>query len=249
MLTIASFNTHFGVDRRGRPFDVVDAIADLGADVVALQEVWQPHGQRSFAAEAGERLGYAVHETPLAPGLITHRQELVKRHEESEGTWGVAVLSRLPSRTRPTIPLGRIALDRAARIAMPVEIDAPGGDVPLVVVVTHISHRLFGSPRQIRRVVRAVDPDGEPTVVLGDFNLWGPPVGLLFGAGWTRPVRGRTWPAWRPHSQLDHIICNRAVAAADGEVLPATPSDHRPVRVRVDVAVRGGRRPPAAPGA
>jgi endonuclease/exonuclease/phosphatase family metal-dependent hydrolase len=249
VLTIASYNTHFGVDRHGTPFDVVGAIADLDADVVALQEVWQPHGQPSFAAQAAAQLGYEVHETPLAPGLIRHRQDLVKRHEESEGMWGLAVLSRLPSRARPTIPLGRIALDRAARVAMPVEIDAdaPGG--PLLVVVTHISHRLFGSPRQIRRVVRALDPDGEPTVVLGDFNLWGPPVGLLFGDGWTRPVRGRTWPAWRPHSQLDHLICNRAVTSEGGRVLAATPSDHRPVRARVGLAVRDGRRPPAAPAA
>lgn len=230
MLRIASYNTHFGVDRHGTPFDVIAAIADLDADVVALQEVWQPHGRRSFAADAAEQLGYEVHETPLAPGLITHRQDLVKRDEESEGMWGLAVLSRRPSRARPTIPLGRIAFDRAARIALPVEIE--GGPV---VVVTHISHRLFGSPRQIRRVVRALDADGEPTVVLGDFNLWGPPVGLLFGDGWTRPVRGRTWPAWRPHSQLDHIVCNRAVAASHGEVLAATPSDHRPVRATVDL--------------
>ena len=247
MLTIASYNTHFGVDRHGTPFDVVAAIADLDADVVALQEVWQPHGQRSFAADAAEQLGYDVHEALLAPGLVTHRQDVVKRHEESEGMWGLALLSRRPSRARPTIPLGRIAFDRAVRIALPVEVDTgdPGG--PVVVVVTHISHRLFGSPRQIRRVVRALDPDGEPTVVLGDFNLWGPPLGLLFGDGWTRPVRGRTWPAWRPHSQLDHIICNRAVAAGDGQVLALTPSDHRPVRATVDVAVRGGRRPPATP--
>jgi endonuclease/exonuclease/phosphatase family metal-dependent hydrolase len=247
VVTIASYNTHFGVDRHGVPFDVIAAIADLDADVVALQEVWRPHGGRSFAADAAEQLGYEVHETPLAPGLITHRQDLAKRDEQSEGMWGLAVLSRAPSRARPTIPLGRIAFDRAARVAMPVEVDTgdPGG--PLVVVVTHISHRLFGSPRQIRRVVRAIDPDGEPTVVLGDFNLWGPPVGLLFGDGWTRPVRGRTWPAWRPHSQLDHIVCNRAVAARDGQVVAQTPSDHRPVRATVDVAVRGGRRPPATP--
>ena len=243
MLTIASYNTHFGVDRPGQPFDVMAAIAALDADVVALQEVWQPHDTgRSFAADAAEQLGYEVHEAPLAPGLITHRQDLVTRHEQSEGMWGLALLSRVPSRARPTIPLGRIALDRAARVALPVEIE--GGPV---VVVTHISHRLFGSPRQIRRVARVLDPDGEPTVVLGDFNLWGPPVGLLFGDGWTRPVRGRTWPAWRPHSQIDHIVCNRSVAARDGEVLAMTPSDHRPVRAVVDVAVRGGRRPPATP--
>jgi endonuclease/exonuclease/phosphatase family metal-dependent hydrolase len=233
VLTIASFNTHFGVDRHGVPFDIVAAIADIDADVVALQEVWEAHGSRSFAAEAGERLGYEVHETALAPGVVSRRRDLVKRHEPSEGWWGLALLSRVPIDPRPVVDLGHIPLDLARRVAMPVDVDAPGGT--LRVVVTHISHRLFGSPRQIRRVAAAVDADGPPTVVLGDFNLWGPPVSLLFGAGWTRPVRGRTWPAWRPHSQLDHILCNRAVTATDGEVLPRTPSDHRPVRARVAI--------------
>jgi endonuclease/exonuclease/phosphatase family metal-dependent hydrolase len=247
VLTIATYNTHFGVDRRGEPFDVIGAIAALDADVVALQEVWQPHGQRSFAHDAAQQLGYELHETSLAPGLVTHRQDLVKRHEGSEGMWGLAVLSRLPSRARPTIPLGRIAFDRAPRVAMPVEIDTGEADGALVVVVTHISHRLFGSPRQILRVARGLDAGGEPTVVLGDFNLWGPPVGLLFGNGWSRPVRGRTWPAWRPHSQLDHIVCNRGVAAHDGRVLAETPSDHRPVRATLEIAVRDERPPPATP--
>jgi endonuclease/exonuclease/phosphatase family metal-dependent hydrolase len=118
-------------------------------------------------------------------------------------------------------------------MAMPVDVDVPGGGT-LRVVVTHIFHHLYGSPRQIRRVARAVDAGGPPAVVLGDFNLWGPPVSVLFGAGWSRPVRGRTWPAWRPHSQLDHIVCNAAVTATGGEVLPATPSDHRPIRARLE---------------
>jgi endonuclease/exonuclease/phosphatase family metal-dependent hydrolase len=233
VLTIASFNTHFGVDRRGVSFDIVGAIADLDADVVALQEVWQAHGARSFAVDAADRLGYHVHETALAPGVVTRRRDLVRRHEPSEGWWGVALLARFPLRPRDVVELGHIPFDRARRVAMPVDVEAPGG--VLRVVVTHIAHRLVGSPRQIRRVVRSVAADGPPTVVLGDFNLWGPPVGLLFGPGWRRPVRGRTWPAWRPHSQLDHIVCNRAVCASEGVVLPRTPSDHRPVRARLEL--------------
>lgn len=244
MLTVASFNTHFGVDRKSRPFDVIGAIADLDSDVIGLQEVWQPHGRPSFAAVAAAELGYEVHETALAPGVVTRRADLVKRGQPSEGWWGLALLSRVPSQARDTVDLGHIAFDRARRVALPVDVETDEG--ALLVVVTHISHRLFGSPRQIRRAVRALDADGPPTVVMGDFNLWGPPVSRLFGDGWSRPVRGRTWPAHRPHSQLDHILCNRAVAAVSAEVLPETPSDHRPVRARV---VRGERRRPGEPGA
>lgn len=243
MLTIATFNTHFGVAHRRphAPYDVVEAIARIDADVIGLQEVWRPARGRSFAADAAERLGYDVHERPLAEGVVTERPDLVRRGQPSEGQWGLALLSRFPTRPRADIDLGRIAFDRAGRIAVPVEVDVPTerGGGTLLVTVTHISHRLFGSPRQIRRVVRALDADGPPAVVVGDFNLWGPPVSLLFGPGWARAVRGRTWPAPRPHSQIDHILCNRAVAASDGEVLPATPSDHRPIRARVSIVGPG----------
>ncbi len=42
-LTVASFNAHWGVDARGRPFDVGAAARSLGADLLVVQEVWRPH--------------------------------------------------------------------------------------------------------------------------------------------------------------------------------------------------------------
>jgi endonuclease/exonuclease/phosphatase (EEP) superfamily protein YafD len=74
----------------------------------------------------------------------------------------------------------------------------------------------------------------EPTIVAGDFNLWGPPVVTILH-GWRRTVRGRTYPAHRPHSQIDHILVNRAVRCVAAEVLPAYGSDHRAVRARLTV--------------
>jgi endonuclease/exonuclease/phosphatase family metal-dependent hydrolase len=49
-------------------------------------------------------------------------------------------------------------------------------------------------------------------------------------------VRGRTWPASRPHSQIDHILVRRSVRAVESEVLPPQGSDHRGVRavLRID---------------
>ena len=45
-------------------------------------------------------------------------------------------------------------------------------------------------------------------------------------------MRGRTWPARRPHSQIDHILVRAATAprCVHDEVLPDVGSDHRPVR-------------------
>ena len=51
--------------------------------------------------------------------------------------------------------------------------------------------------------------------------------------GWDRPVRGRTFPARRPHSQIDHVLVRGGIQALEGEVLAETPSDHRPIRARL----------------
>jgi endonuclease/exonuclease/phosphatase family metal-dependent hydrolase len=51
--------------------------------------------------------------------------------------------------------------------------------------------------------------------------------------GWRRAVRGRTYPAHRPHSQIDHVLVRDDVSVQWGEVLAETPSDHRPVRARL----------------
>jgi len=72
-------------------------------------------------------------------------------------------------------------------------------------------------------------------------NLWGPPLALLF-PGWSRAVRGRTWPTWwsRPLVQSDHILVRRAaresVTVVTGEVLRIAGSDHFPVRATLVIA-------------
>jgi len=73
--------------------------------------------------------------------------------------------------------------------------------------------------------------NGTPQILAGDFNFWGPPVAMLM-PGWDRPVRGRTYPSHRPHSQIDHVLVRGGIESIEGEVLAATPSDHRPARAR-----------------
>jgi endonuclease/exonuclease/phosphatase (EEP) superfamily protein YafD len=71
-------------------------------------------------------------------------------------------------------------------------------------------------------------------VVAGDCNFWGPPVVILLADGWRRTVTGRTWPARRPHSQIDQVLVRPGdVRVLDAEVGADVGSDHRPLRVRV----------------
>jgi endonuclease/exonuclease/phosphatase family metal-dependent hydrolase len=47
-------------------------------------------------------------------------------------------------------------------------------------------------------------------------------------------VKGRTWPAARPHSQLDHILVNPHLTPVAGRVLSGVGSDHLPVQATID---------------
>ncbi len=148
------------------------------------------------------------------------------------GTWSIAVLSRLPVTAFHTVDLGKLPTDPARRGAIVVDLDTGGPDAPVRVVGTHLAHLSQGSPRHIaflRRTLNALTP--VPCVLAGDMNMWGPPL-LALLPGWSRAVRGRTWPTWtsRPVAQPDHILVRGPARAEHGEVLPILGSDHLPVR-------------------
>jgi endonuclease/exonuclease/phosphatase family metal-dependent hydrolase len=148
-----------------------------------------------------------------------------------EGTWGMAVLSRLPLRMASVIDLGQLRHDPARRGAIVVEADI-GGRV-LRVIGTHLAHLTNGSILQLRSLLRLVGDPEMPSVLAGDMNMWGPPLSALL-PGWRRVVRGRTWPAWRPLAQLDHILVTPGVARiGPGQVMAVSGSDHLPVRARL----------------
>lgn len=153
------------------------------------------------------------------------------------GQWGIAVLSRLRVKDTDVIDLGRLARDRSRRAAVVVTVDTA---VPATVIGTHMSHITYGAPKQfvqLARLIRAV-VGPHPAVLAGDMNLWGPPVSMFF-PGWQRAVRAKTWPAWRPHSQVDHVLVHGPLRIRRAEVLDAMGSDHLPLRVLLEV----GRAP------
>ena len=257
-LTLATFNVHCGVDGWGRPFDVVAECDRLDADVVVMQESWAPDGDGlSTAAIVADRLGYQVIEEGLAHGRLAspdpsaddrwgpglreshhtlrldddHRRR-VRRAEQSRpftsGTWGIALLTRVPVTELSVLSLGQLRRDPARRAAIICTTSV--GDRPLTIVGTHMSHLLHRSPVQYRRLVALLPETGTAAVVAGDMNLWGPLVAALLPR-WRRAMIGRTWPSGRPHSQLDHVLVSSPVSVLDARIADRSGSDHRPVRV------------------
>ena len=262
-MSLATFNVHSGVDTRGHDFDVVAACASLDADVLVLQESWRADGETaSTAARVADRLGYRITEQPtartklhapidaLAPRVGSRLGRVygpllfegedtrgARRAHEGRpfrtGQWGVAVLSRVPVIETTILPLGKLRGDYAQRVAIRCDVEIDGR--PLAAIGTHMSHLTQGSPRQYLRLRRLLPPKSQAAVLAGDMNLWGPPVSAAF-PGWRRAVRGRTWPAHQPHSQLDHVLVTPSVTAVEGSVAPDLGSDHRAVRVVLSYA-------------
>jgi len=255
-LTLVTFNIHGGMLTRGisvprlfslqsrdeaasyGAYDVVAALSDLEADVVVIQESWWPDGEEAAIYKVAANRGATVHEAIFGRGAVDPYPHMTRRFAHDDGRFGIAVLSNLPSKLVGTLPVGRVPADPATgRAALHVEVDLDGTPVDLVAL--HLTSRLpYGPPIQLRRLRRLLPPPGRPGVLCGDFNFWGPPVQAML-PGWRRTVRGRTWPAHRPHSQIDHVLVRGDVEVMTAEVLDDVGSDHRPVRVRLRIGEHG----------
>ncbi len=236
-LTLVSFNAHAGLRpreaNRCEPYDLAAVLRSFDADVIVVQESFAADGEQAAARAVGEELGASVFELPFGRARLQPWPHFA-RDGSGHGIVGLAVVSRLPAREVATVPLGRILADHnPQRGALHVEIQVGGSAVD--VVGLHLSSRLpYGPPTQMRRL-RPHLPNGDrPAITTGDYNFWGPGVTALM-PGWRRAVRGRTWPARRPHSQIDHILVRPSVEVIDSAVLPDVGSDHRPVRARLRV--------------
>jgi endonuclease/exonuclease/phosphatase family metal-dependent hydrolase len=234
--TLVSFNTHYGLlplRNDCGPYDLRGVLEGLGEpEVFVIQEVWRPDGKSGVVDEFADAHGYERHDLEFSRATITKRWPHASVN--GEGTVGLAVLTRLPARIVAPLRLGPTIGDQIPlRRALHVELDVDGTMVDLVGV--HLTSRLpHGPPMQLRRLSHALPPPVRPAVVAGDCNFWGPGVQRLL-PGFRRAVLGRTWPAPRPHSQIDHVLLRGGIDVEDAEVLGPVGSDHRPVRVRLRV--------------
>ncbi len=203
---------------------------------MVVAESWRSDDGRGMLDELVDD-GYTVESLPVMPLAMRHDRDRDKDAIPLEGNWELSVCSRFPVCDRRTIPMGAVRADPAgARSALALRVDV--GGTPVDVIGVHTSSKVWrlAPLRHLMRLKRAL-PAGGAQIIAGDLNFWGPPVGLVM-RDWERPVRGRTYPAPRPHSQIDHVLVRGGIEAIRGEVLAATPSDHRPIRARLRVAQR-----------
>jgi endonuclease/exonuclease/phosphatase family metal-dependent hydrolase len=246
-LTVVSLNLHGGQRtrristprprQRGLPseraasngaFDVAAVLRSFDADVLVLQESWWPDDTTAAVDAVAADWGGTVHAAMFGRGVAEPWPHYASS-PRAVGSIGIAVVSRLPARLVADLSLGNAPDPAPHRRAQHVALDVDGH--PLDLVAVHLSSRLpYAPPMQLRSLRGQLPPPERRAVIVGDFNLWGPAVSAML-PGWRRAVRGRTWPAHRPHSQIDHVLVRDDVEVVDAEVLDEVGSDHRPVRV------------------
>lgn len=218
LLRVATWNMHGGVGLDGR-FDaarIARVIAELDADVIALQE----YGARDRAFD----LRTALERAALAEAIV---QPTLRKHGCD---FGNIVLSRLPVLTSACHTLA--VAGREPRNAIDLRLDSGNGT--LRVITTHLGLRIAERREQIARLVAVITESREPTVLLGDFNVWRArgafsALAAHFGHG-RAPA---TFPAPCPLVALDRIWVAPATACIDLRVHKSRTariaSDHLPL--------------------
>ena len=203
------------------------------ADVVVVPEAWRDLTGRGLLDELVDD-GYRIEVLPFV--TYQHGVREPGRGHPGEGTWELALCSRFPITARWTIPIGTVRNDPVGpRSALACTVEVNG--VPVDIVAVHVSSRVWklAPVRHLNALRPQLPPPDRRAVVAGDCNFWGPGVVSVL-PGWKRALRGRTFPAVHPHSQIDHILVRKNVSVVWGEVLARTASDHRPIRARLRVS-------------
>ena len=113
---------------------------------------------------------------PLNRGV----HSLARWQEAEPGSMGIAVLVRpeFPIEASRVLELRLLKADRMRRAAIVVDVTVDGR--PISVGGIHMSHLLYGSPRNFAELRRRLRTEARPDAVLaGDMNSWGPLVQLF----------------------------------------------------------------------
>lgn len=226
-LVVASWNIHKGVgaDRRRDLGRTAEVIGEIGADILALQEVDTRFGTRTGLLNLEAlKMEHGLVPVPVGPGPAHgwHGNLILVREAEIEEVHRLALPGLEP------------------RGALMAELRVAGR--ALRVVGAHLGLLPQSRAAQTRLLVERIgEMDDRPTLLMGDLNEWrqaGRAMGHLarhFVPGAAVP----SFPARAPMLALDRIMsCNRARVSdlsAHDTALARQASDHLPIKARLRI--------------
>ena len=219
-ITVATYNIHNAVGGDGRfaPQRIAAVLAEIGADIFALQEVGAHHDGIDTLASLRDATGFHAVAGPT--------------RWHGSAAYGNCLLSRHPVAESARIDLTYAR--RESRGALDAVVDCAG--IPLRVLATHLGLRPAERRAQVRSLLKALEAETpHPTLLMGDLNewfLWGRPLRWLHAHFQATPSP-RSFPARAPLLALDRIwVEPRALLQrlwVHGSRAARAASDHLPV--------------------
>jgi endonuclease/exonuclease/phosphatase family metal-dependent hydrolase len=236
------------------------AAADLGADVLAIQEV--DHGlarSKNTFQTRDIAIAMGAKNWAFAPGIIGSPEGKWEKASNDiatniesisaidSGSYGIGIVSKIS-----VIRWHRLNLGRSI-VGMPLLIpDTETGKAKAIyikdeprlaiaaelengwtVINTHLSFVPGMNLYQLSKLKKWADSFGEKVLLLGDFNL---PGGIpAIGSNWQSLHLQNTYPSWKPKIQFDYIL-SKGVDLKDVIQVPTTTSgisDHLPLTIEV----------------
>jgi len=222
-VTVATYNVHssIGRDRHCDPDRILRVVAELDADIIAFQEV----SHRHLDGTDGDQFAYFRERTGMH--AVAGLNLLYDRRR-----FGNALFSRWPIVNCRRVDLS--VYGREPRGAIDAEVDIHGQR--LRVIATHLGLGSGERRRQVERIAHALNEHGElPTLIMGDFNIFGRERKLLhrLGASTARKDCPASFPARMPLLGLDRIWTRPGFLlqslAVHRTKLSAVASDHLPL--------------------
>jgi len=240
---------------------LASAAADLGSDLIAIQEVDHGLARSNNAFQAREiAIAMGAKNWAFAPGIIGSPEgkwekannEIATNIESTSvidsGSYGIGIVSKIP-----VIKWHRLNLGRSI-IGMPLLIpDTETGkakaiyikDEPRValaaqlengwtIINTHLSFVPGMNLIQLAKLKKWADTFGEKVLLMGDFNL--PNAIPAIGSAWQSLYAQNTYPSWKPKIQFDYIL-SKGVDLKDVIQVPTTTSgisDHLPLTIEMN---------------
>jgi endonuclease/exonuclease/phosphatase family metal-dependent hydrolase len=229
-IRVASYNIHkaVGTDMRRSPERILEVLAEIDADVVALQEVDRRHGLRPSTIPMR-----------LLDSHSAYKAVPLNIRDDSMGWHGNAILARKDAQIGAHSTVHIPCLE--PRGAVMAEVQTAGKRLRLFGM--HLDLSGLWRRRQARSVIHAAAAgEALPTVLMGDLNEWSPDRGCLadFARHYSFAPCGRSFHARRPIARLDRIMyCDRLTLVGCGVHESASArraSDHLPIWAEFELA-------------